>query len=115
MLRAYCYGGDGGEYAGKGMMSEETTLRAVGWLVADPGNAEKVNSCFFGGEPLRNYSVVKKSLSCEREKATPQPLLFRPLLRTRYWPGKVGNCIAIFVNHISVLIGLRCIALTWRH
>jgi uncharacterized protein len=68
MRCVYCYGG-GGEYAEKGMMSEETAFKAVDWLIANSGNAEKVNICFFGGEPLLNFPVMKKSLSYARKKA----------------------------------------------
>lgn len=63
----YCYG-DAGEYAGKGMMSEETACLAVDWLIANSKNTEKVNICFFGGEPLLNFPVMKKIVAYAKEK-----------------------------------------------
>ncbi|MBI4596284.1 MAG: nif11-like peptide radical SAM maturase, partial [Candidatus Tectomicrobia bacterium] len=60
MRCVYCYG-DGGEYAGKGMMSEETAFRAVDWLIENTKSSEKVNICFFGGEPLLNFTLMKKA------------------------------------------------------
>jgi uncharacterized protein len=68
MRCVYCYG-DGGEYAGKGMMSEETAFRAVDWLIINSKNSEKVNICFFGGEPLLNFPLMKKIVPYAREKA----------------------------------------------
>ena len=37
----YCYG-DGGEYAGKGVMSRETAWAAVDWLLVNSAAAPKV-------------------------------------------------------------------------
>jgi uncharacterized protein len=67
----YCYG-VGGEYAQRGRMSEEMAFRAVDWLIANSGSAERVNICFFGGEPLLNFSVMKQTVSYAREKAAEQ-------------------------------------------
>lgn len=68
MRCVYCYG-DGGSYGGKGMMSEETALRAVDWLIVNSGSAEKLNISFFGGEPLLNFPVMKKTVPYARERA----------------------------------------------
>lgn len=59
MRCVYCYGG-GGHYAGKGMMTEETAFRAVDWLMENSKKAESVSISFFGGEPLMNFSLMRK-------------------------------------------------------
>src|SRR5208337_3377046 len=51
------------------MMSEETACRAVDWLIANSKNTEKVSICFFGGEPLLNFPVMKKTVAYSKEKA----------------------------------------------
>ena len=68
MRCVYCYGADG-EYGLKGMMSEETAFRAVDWLIANSGSAETVRICFFGGEPLLNFSLMKKTVKYARRQA----------------------------------------------
>lgn len=68
MRCVYCYG-DGGEYAAKGVMSEETAFAAVDWLMENSKNVEKVNISFFGGEPLLNYLLMKKVVFQAKEKA----------------------------------------------
>jgi uncharacterized protein len=68
MRCVYCYG-DGGGYAGEGLMSEETALRAVDWLMENSGSAPKVNIGFFGGEPLLNFTLMRKIVPYARQKA----------------------------------------------
>ncbi|HEX2939158.1 MAG TPA: radical SAM protein [Ruminiclostridium sp.] len=58
----YCYG-DGGSYGRKReMMSAETALRAVDFLVENSGNSRMLNITFFGGEPLLNFKVMKATV-----------------------------------------------------
>ena len=64
----YCYGG-GGEYGEAGMMSEETALRAVDWLLEQSGDNELVSVSFFGGEPLLALPLLKKVTAHLRETA----------------------------------------------
>lgn len=64
----YCYGG-GGEYGEAGMMSEETALRAVDWLLEQSGDNEGVSVSFFGGEPLLALPLLKKVTVHLRETA----------------------------------------------
>lgn len=68
MRCVYCYGADG-EYGLKGMMSEETAFRAVDWLIANSGSAETLRICFFGGEPLLNFSLMKKVVKYARQQS----------------------------------------------
>lgn len=69
MRCVYCYG-EGGEYAAKGMMSDETAFRAVDWLMDNSKSLEKVNISFFGGEPLLNFPLVKKVVEYAKTKAS---------------------------------------------
>ncbi|MFW9882171.1 MAG: radical SAM protein, partial [Candidatus Thorarchaeota archaeon] len=64
----YCYG-DSGKFSGNGIMSEETAFRAVDWLIANSNNANIIKIEFFGGEPLLNFSVLKRIIPYAKEKA----------------------------------------------
>lgn len=64
----YCYG-DGGKYAGNGMLSEETAFRAVNWLMVNSKTAEKVTIAFFGGEPLLNFPLLKRIVPYAKDQA----------------------------------------------
>ncbi len=68
MRCVYCYG-IGGEYAGGGLMSEETAFLAVDWLIVNSRNARKIYICLFGGEPLLNFPVMKKVVCYAKTKA----------------------------------------------
>ena len=65
----YCYG-EGGEYGGKGIMTDETAYRAVDWLLESSKELEKVTIFFFGGEPLLNFPVIKKTVAYAKAKAS---------------------------------------------
>lgn len=68
MRCVYCYG-QGGEYGGKGMMSEETAFMAVDWLMENSKSIETLNISFFGGEPLLNFPLIKKTVEYAKERA----------------------------------------------
>ncbi len=68
---AYCFA-DGGEYHGRrGLMSLEVAKAALDFLVKNSGNRRNLEVDFFGGEPLMNWDVVKKTVEYGRsiEKA----------------------------------------------
>lgn len=54
----YCYG-EGGEYSKKGIISLETAMKAVDFLVEN-STKKMVGITFFGGEPLMNFSLIKE-------------------------------------------------------
>lgn len=64
----YCYG-EGGEYSAKGMMRAETAFMAVDWLMENSRNFNKVKITFFGGEPLLNFPLIRKTVAYARLKA----------------------------------------------
>ena len=68
----YCFAGKG-EYNGpKGLMSFETAKKAIDFLVEHSPGRRNLEVDFFGGEPLLNWEVCKKTVeyarSIEKEK-----------------------------------------------
>ena len=68
MRCVYCYG-EGGEYGGRGVMSEATALAAVDWLLESSGEEKTVHVSFFGGEPLLNFLLLQRVVAYAREQA----------------------------------------------
>ena len=58
MRCAHCYG-DCGEYNNKGMMTSETAIKAIDYLVENT-KEDKLAIAFLGGEPLLNFSLIKE-------------------------------------------------------
>lgn len=57
----YCFAGKG-EYGHKGKMTEETAIKAVDYLMERSEETKKrMHINFFGGEPLLNFPVIKKT------------------------------------------------------
>ena len=64
----YCFAGKG-KYKGKAeYMSFEVAKKAVDFLIENSGNRRILEMDFFGGEPLLNLDVVKKTVSYARER-----------------------------------------------
>ena len=55
----YCYG-DGGEYGNKTVMDFDTAKRSVDFIIENSGVKNKIFICFFGGEPLLNFALIKE-------------------------------------------------------
>lgn len=55
----YCYGGDG-SYGQQGYMTEDTAIRSIDWLINQSKDVRLLSVCFFGGEPLLRFSLIKK-------------------------------------------------------
>lgn len=64
----YCYGVDG-EYGLKGKMDEETAKKSIDFLISESKNQKQISITFFGGEPLLNFPLIKKSVDYSREQA----------------------------------------------
>lgn len=61
----YCYGVDG-EYGMKGKMKEDTAIEIINYLVRSSNNQKKLRVVFFGGEPMLNFPLIKKTVCyCE--------------------------------------------------
>lgn len=65
----YCYGGDG-EYGEKGVMNQKIAYNSVDFLFKNSGDKKNVRITFFGGEPLLNFSLIKKVVNYAKVKAT---------------------------------------------
>lgn len=57
----YCFAGDG-NYGKDELMSYETAKSAVDFVVQNSYNRENIEVDFFGGEPLLNWDVIKKTV-----------------------------------------------------
>jgi uncharacterized protein len=67
----YCFG-RAGEYGHPGVMSTETATAAVDWLIRSSLDAKLLSICFFGGEPLLNFPLVKQVVTYAKERARAQ-------------------------------------------
>lgn len=65
----YCFAGTGDYKGHREMMSEEVALKAIDFLIENSGNRKILETDFFGGEPLLNFEVVKKTVEYANEKA----------------------------------------------
>lgn len=56
----YCFAAQGSFEGNRTLMSYETGVQALDFLIAHSGNRKHLEVDFFGGEPLMNFEVVKK-------------------------------------------------------
>ena len=65
---SYCFA-DTGEYHGKrALMDIETAKASIDFLISHSANRKNLEVDFFGGEPLMNFDVVKKTVEYGREQ-----------------------------------------------
>lgn len=65
----YCFAGKG-KYKGKAeYMSFDVAKAAIDFLIKNSGNRKILETDFFGGEPLMNLDVVKKTVEYAKEQA----------------------------------------------
>ncbi len=62
----YCFAGKGEYHGEAGLMSYETGVKAIDWLIANSPGRRNLEVDFFGGEPLLNWEVVKKLVAYAR-------------------------------------------------
>ncbi|WGX77866.1 radical SAM protein (plasmid) [Paraclostridium bifermentans] len=67
---SYCYAEDG-KYQNSGVMDIDTAKKSVDFLI-NKSKCEKIGICFFGGEPLLNFKLIKEVVDyCnKKEKET---------------------------------------------
>jgi uncharacterized protein len=67
---SYCYA-DEGKYHDSGKMDLDTAQKAVDFLLSK-SSSDKLSICFFGGEPLLNFALIKETVAyChDKEKET---------------------------------------------
>lgn len=57
----YCFASQGRYHGERALMSFEVGKRAIDFLIENSGTRHNLEVDFFGGEPLMNFDVVKKS------------------------------------------------------
>ena len=65
----YCFADEGAYHAAREMMSFETAKAAIDFLIENSGERKILETDFFGGEPLMNFGVVKKTVEYAKEQA----------------------------------------------
>ncbi len=65
----YCFADEGAYHNVREMMSWETAKAAIDFLLKNSGSRKVLEVDFFGGEPLMNLNVVKKTVYYAKEEA----------------------------------------------
>ena len=63
----YCFADEGAYHSKRESMSFETAKAAVDFLIANSGKRKVLEMDFFGGEPLMNFDVLKKTVYYAKE------------------------------------------------
>ena len=64
----YCFADEGAYHSVRERMSFETAKAAVDFLIANSGKRKVLEMDFFGGEPLMNLDVIKKTVYYAKEE-----------------------------------------------
>lgn len=83
----YCFASGGNFNMKKEVMSFETAKKAIDFIINNSGNKVHLEVDFFGGEPLLNFDVVKKTVEYAKEEAKKYGKIFRFTLTT--------NCVLL--------------------
>ncbi len=65
----YCFADEGAYHSAREMMSLDTAKAAIDFLIENSGNRKVLETDFFGGEPLMNFEVVKKTVEYAKAEA----------------------------------------------
>ncbi len=65
----YCFADEGAYHSAREMMSWETAKAAIDFLLHNSGKRKVLEVDFFGGEPLMNLGVIKKTVYYAKEEA----------------------------------------------
>lgn len=68
MRCAYCFASEGTYKGERQMMSFEVAKAAIDFLIKNSGDRKILETDFFGGEPLMNLGVIKKTVAYAREQ-----------------------------------------------
>ncbi len=98
----YCFCHEG-DYQNSGNMTNETAQKAIDWLVSHSGGVKNLYINFFGGEPLVNFSVLKKTVLYARERET----LWKKQFHFRIITNGVSLTeeVEVFLDEQGILIG----------
>jgi six-Cys-in-45 modification radical SAM protein len=78
----YCFASKGGFGGERCLMSEEIARRAIDFLIEKSVGRRNLEVDFFGGEPLMNFEVVKKTVAYARSKEAEYGKNFRFTITT---------------------------------
>ena len=78
----YCFAEEGEYHGRRALMSYETGKQALDFLIANSGSRRNLEVDFFGGEPLMNWDVVKKTVEYGRSLEEKYDKKFRFTLTT---------------------------------
>ena len=65
----YCFADEGAYHGGREMMSFETAKAAIDFLIAGSGSRKVLEVDFFGGEPLMNFDVIRRTVYYAKAEA----------------------------------------------
>lgn len=71
LMCEYCFASKGSYKVEKKLMPEEIAIKALDFLVSHSGKRKNIEIDFFGGEPLLNFDVVKKTVEYGRKIEAP--------------------------------------------
>jgi uncharacterized protein len=63
----YCFAGTGDYHSGRQLMSSDTAIRVIQFLIDHSGERRNIEVDFFGGEPLLNFETIKHAVLYGRE------------------------------------------------
>ena len=78
----YCFAEEGEYHGRRALMSFEVGKKALDFLIANSGSRKNLEVDFFGGEPLMNWDVVKKTVEYGRSLEEKYDKKFRFTLTT---------------------------------
>ncbi|MGN1194322.1 MAG: radical SAM protein, partial [Acutalibacteraceae bacterium] len=79
---SYCFASQGKYHGERAVMSLETAKRSLDFLIENSGTRRNLEVDFFGGEPLMNFDVVKKTVEYARQIEKEKGKNFRFTLTT---------------------------------
>lgn len=79
---SYCFASQGTFHGNQGLMSFETARRSIDFLIEHSGSRRNLEVDFFGGEPLVNFDVCKKTVAYARSVEKEHNKNFRFTLTT---------------------------------
>lgn len=82
MKCSYCFASKGNYGLNRDLMSFETAKKAIDFLIEHSDNIKNLDVDFFGGEPLLNFEVVKKTVNYARRLQGKNGKKFRFTLTT---------------------------------
>ena len=79
---SYCFASQGRYSGERALMSYETGVRALDFLIENSGTRHNLEVDFFGGEPLMNWDTVKRLVAYARKREQEAGKRFRFTLTT---------------------------------